>query len=165
MLCNLCLIFDKVLIGTEGFDLFRHFPDHLDKFGRLRRRDPRKVEPIRFDSHVFHQVLEKGEFPPCVVITFQVMAFTGMSPGHPHAVGALTKGRQCEFRAHASCTGNSDHTNIRRIFHPADSGEIGRTVTAPVAQEADNFGFPVWHCFISFQDMAVSFWLLAFYLN
>ncbi len=91
---------------------------------------------------MFHQVLEQGEFSAGVVITFQVMAFAGMSPGYPYAVGTFAQGSQKEFRAHPTGAGNPDDPDIGRIFHPADTGQIRRTVTAPVAQEGGNFWFP-----------------------
>jgi len=61
------------------------------------------------------------------------MAFAGMSPGHPDGVSPLSQAGQYKFGAHAAGTGDSNDPDIRRIFHPADTGQVGRTITAPVA--------------------------------
>ncbi len=61
------------------------------------------------------------------------MAFAGMSPGYPDGIGTLAEGRKEKFWTHSARAGNSDHPDIGRIFHPADSGQIRRSVTAPVA--------------------------------
>src|SRR5210317_228345 len=76
------------------------------------------------------------------------MAFTGMSPRHPDAVGALTQGRQEELRIHPPGTGNSNHPYVGWIFHPSDPCQVGRTVAAPVAQKSNDFRFPFGHGFI-----------------
>jgi hypothetical protein len=82
---------------------------------------------------MFHQILEQGEFATGIVITFQVMAFTGMSPGDPNAVCTLTQRCQKEFRIHPSRAGDADDPDVGRIFHPADAGKIGGAIAAPIA--------------------------------
>jgi hypothetical protein len=82
------------LIRSEGLDVFCHFPDNLHEFGGFSRRYPRKLKTAGFGSHVFHQVLKKSKFAPGVVITFQVMAFSGMSPGYPDTVRSLPQSRE-----------------------------------------------------------------------
>jgi hypothetical protein len=80
-----------------------------------------------------HQFFEKREFSTGKIITFQVMAFAGMSPGDPHPVGPFPQGGQGKLGIHSSRTGNPDHADMWWIFHPADTGQIRRTITAPVA--------------------------------
>ena len=46
------------------------------------------------------QVLEQSELASREVITFQVMAVSGVSPGNPDAVGAVPEGGKDEFGAH-----------------------------------------------------------------
>jgi hypothetical protein len=36
---------------------------------------------------MFHKVLEKNKSSSKIIITFQVMAVAGMSPGNPHPIG------------------------------------------------------------------------------
>jgi len=89
------------------------------------------------------------------------MAFAGMSPGYPDAVGSFTQGGQKEFGTHSSGAGNPDHPDIGRILHPADAGQVGRAIAAPVAQKSHNFWFPIRHYVISFSWMLVSgSWML-----
>jgi hypothetical protein len=95
---------------------------------------------------MFHQILEQGEFASGIIITFQVMAFTGMSPGDPNTVCAFTQGRQKKFGIHPSCTRDADDSDVGRIFHPADAGEISGAIATPIAQKRRNFWFPVRHC-------------------
>jgi hypothetical protein len=116
---------------------------------------------------MFHQILKQSKFATGVVITFQVMAFAGMSPGYPDAVCPFTQGGKKEFGTHPSGAGNPDHPDIGRIFHPAHAGQIGRAIAAPVAQESHNFWFPIRHVKISpFLDTGYSildtgFWILV----
>jgi hypothetical protein len=93
--------------------------------------------------------LKQGEFATGIVITFQVMAFTGMSPGYPDAVSSFPHGRQEKLRIHPAGARNPDDPDIGRVFHPADSGKVGGSITAPVAQESRNFWFPIRHCCVS----------------
>jgi hypothetical protein len=94
---------------------------------------------------VFHQILKKGEFASGVIITFQVMAFTGMSPRHPDAVGPLTQGGQEKFRIHPPGAGDPNRPDVGWIFHPSDACQVGSTIAAPIAQKGNNFRFPFGH--------------------
>ncbi|VTR66586.1 hypothetical protein DESC_480296 [Desulfosarcina cetonica] len=73
------------------------------------------------------------------------MAVPRMSPGHPDAVGPIAKGRQGKFRTHPARTGDADDAHVGRILHPADTGQIGGSITAPVAQKGHDFRFPFSH--------------------
>jgi len=86
-----------------------------------------------FGPHQFHQILKQGEFATGIVITFQVMAFTGMSPGDPDAVGTFPQGRQEKLRIHPAGARNPDDPDVGRVLHPADAGQVGGPVAAPVA--------------------------------
>jgi hypothetical protein len=98
---------------------------------------------------MFHQVFEQGELTTSIVITFQVMALTRMSPRNPNTIGPFPQSSQKEFRTHPAGAGNSYHSNIGRILHATDPGQIRRTVTAPIAEKTDNFRFPLRHVHIS----------------
>jgi hypothetical protein len=39
-----------------------------------------------FEAHIFHKVFEKDESSSKIIITFQVMAISGMSPGNPDPI-------------------------------------------------------------------------------
>jgi len=71
---------------------------------------------------MLHQVSKQDEFSTGVIITFQVMAFAGMSPRYPNGIGTLPQSRQSEFGTHAAAAGDSDDPDIGGIFHPADAG-------------------------------------------
>jgi hypothetical protein len=55
------------------------------------------MQPSRLHSYVFKEVFKKSELTAGVVITFQVMAVSGVSPGNPNAVGPVAKSRQNEL--------------------------------------------------------------------
>jgi hypothetical protein len=150
MLGYLGLGFYKSFVGAQFSDGFGDVVDDFDKLGRFRRRHPGKLQASGGDSHVFHQILEQRKLASGVVITFQVMAFTRMSPGHPHAVSPFSQSGQKKLRAHATGAGNPYDTDIGRVFHPAYTGEVGCPVAAPVAQKGNNFRIPFGHQFISF---------------
>ena len=95
---------------------------------------------------MLHQILEQYKFASGIVITFQVMAFAGMSPGDPDTVCAFAQRRQKEFGVHPSRAGDADDPDVGRIFHPADAGKISSAIAAPIAQKSRNFWFPVRHC-------------------
>jgi hypothetical protein len=98
---------------------------------------------------MLHQILEQGEFASGIVITFQVMAFAGMSPGDPNTVCTFTQRRQKKFGIHPPCARDADDPDVGRIFHPADAGKISGAITAPIAQKSRNFWLPVRHCCLS----------------
>jgi len=131
--------------GAEGFYGFGYPGDDIDELRGFGRGDPRKMKPSRFYAHMLDEVFEQCEFPACVVITFQVMAFSGMSPGGPDAVGALAEGGQYELGAQAPGTRNTDNPDIGRIFHASHTRQIRSPVTAPVTKEAYDFRFPIRH--------------------
>jgi hypothetical protein len=140
--CYLGRVFGKILIGADGLDFIRNLFDDLDEFGGFGRGDPGKVDAILLDAHMGRQVFKQGKFSTGVVITFQVMAFTGVSPGHPDGVRPLPQGCQCELGTHSAGAGDADDADIGRVFHTTYPGKIRRTVTAPVTQEGYDFGFP-----------------------
>jgi hypothetical protein len=94
---------------------------------------------------MFHQIFKQREFATGVVITFQVMAFTGMSPGNPDAVRTFAQGGQKEFGTHPAGARYPDNPDIGRILHSADARQIGSPIAAPVAKKSDNFRFPIVH--------------------
>ena len=70
------------------------------------------MESSRFDPYVFKQALEKCEFPSSVVITFQVMAVSGMSPGYPYPVRAVPESGKYELGAYTAGTGDPYYPEI-----------------------------------------------------
>ena len=91
------------------------------------------MNALGLDTHMGHQFVEKGEFPTSKIITFQVIAFARMSPGYPDPIGPFPQSSQGKLGIHSSRAGNPDHADMRRILHPADTGQVRRAVTAPVA--------------------------------
>jgi len=82
---------------------------------------------------MFHKIIEKSEFSAGIIITFQVMAFARMSPGHPDTVSPLHEGRKKKLGAHTPGAWYSDDPDVRRILHPSDTRKVSGSVAAPVA--------------------------------
>jgi hypothetical protein len=120
-------------MGSQRLDHIGDLIDHFHKFRRLCRGDPGKLEAAGLNPHIFNKVFKQRKFSSGIVITFQVMAISRMSPGHPDAVRALSEGGQNKLRAHSTGTGNSNHPDMGWIFHPADARKICSAITAPVA--------------------------------
>jgi hypothetical protein len=134
-LINLGFGFHVFFRRIQRFDLIGDLFDHIHELGGFSRGNPGKLDPAGLNPRVFQKVFQKGEFSSGVVITFQVMAFAGMSPGHPDGIRALSEAGQNKFGAHAAGAGDPDDPDIGRIFHPADAGQVGGAIAAPVAQK------------------------------
>jgi len=106
------------------------------------------VKPPRLNSNVLQEVLEKGELATGVVITFQVMAVSGVSPGHPNTIRAMPEGGQKELRRNAAGTRHANNSDIWGILKPAYTGQVGGPICAPVAEERRDLRFPVVHAFL-----------------
>jgi hypothetical protein len=91
------------------------------------------MKAARFNSHMLHEIVKKSKFTTGMVITFQVMAFARMSPGHPDPVRTFPQSSKGKFGAHAPGARDPDNPDIRRIFHPAHTRQVRCTITAPVA--------------------------------
>jgi hypothetical protein len=120
-------------MGSQRLDHVSDLIDHFHKFRRLCRGNPGKLEAAGLNPHIFNKVFKQDKFSSGIVITFQVMAISGMSPGHPDAVRALSEGGQNKFRTHSTGTGDSNHPDMGWIFHSADARKIRGAITAPVA--------------------------------
>ena len=96
------------------------------------------MQSARFNPNVLQQIAKKGKFSSGVVITFQVMAVAGMSPGNPDTVGTATKSSQNKLRADAAGAGNPDYPYIWGVLKTAYACKVGRPITAPVTEEGSN---------------------------
>ena len=65
-----------------------------------------------------------------------------MSTGNQNAVGPFLQGLHDIKRIDPSRAGNADNPHIRRILDPADPSQIGSGVSAPVADDGNDFRFP-----------------------
>ena len=103
------------------------------------------MDPSRFNTDMLQEPFEQCEFSSGVIITFQVMAVTRMSPGYPYGVCTLTQCCKDEFGAHPAGARNPDNSEIVRILETAYPGQVRCAITAPVAEESRNLWLPVIH--------------------
>ena len=94
---------------------------------------------------MIEQILEQGELASCVVITFQVMAVAGVSPGNPDPVRTMAEGGEDEFGAHPCRAGHPDDPDIGRVLEAAHACQVCRPIAAPVAKESRYLRLPVVH--------------------
>ncbi len=94
---------------------------------------------------MFQKPLQKGEFSSGVVITFQVMAVTRVSPGNPHSVRPMAEGGKNELGAHTAGARNPDDPEVMGVLETAHPGQVCCPVTAPVAEEGGYLWLPVIH--------------------
>jgi hypothetical protein len=123
----------------------KNFGGYLHELCGLSRGNPRKVKSSRFQADMFEQVLEESELASCVVITFQVMAVSGVSPGNPDPVGTMPESGQDEFGAYPGGAGYPNDPDVGRVLQAAYPGQIRCPVTAPVAKEGCYLGLPIVH--------------------
>ena len=103
------------------------------------------MQPAGFNPDMLQKPLQQGEFSSCVVITFQVMTVSGVSPGYPDAVRPVTEGGQYKLRAHTAGAGYADHPEIRGILKTAHTCQISGSIAAPVTEKGRNLRLPVVH--------------------
>jgi hypothetical protein len=108
------------------------------------------MQPARFNAYMLQQVPEKDEFASGIVITFQVMAVAGVSPGNPHAIRTVSECGKDELGANPPGAGYSDDPDVGRVLKAAHTGKIGCPITAPVTQKGSNSWFPFTHSSLLF---------------
>jgi len=94
---------------------------------------------------MFQEIVQQGKFSSGVIITFQVMALTRVSPRNPNAIRAAHQSRQNELRAHPGGARDPDGPYIRWVLNSIYSSQIAGGITAPAAQEGRNLWFPIIH--------------------
>jgi hypothetical protein len=96
--------------------LLGHLIDNRSKAVTFRGRDPIQPKPILFYAELPQHFLEQWYPAGFFYITFQVMAFAGMSAADEHTVCPQLEGLKDKGRLYTTAAHNSDYTHIRRIF-------------------------------------------------
>jgi hypothetical protein len=139
-----------------------HFLGNFYELVSLGRGYPGKVQPPRFYTNMFQQILEQDKFPSGVIITFQVMTVSRVSPGNPDPIGAMAEGGQNKLRVHPCGTRDPDDPDIGRVLEATYACKISRTITAPVTEKSRNLWFPVIHILSSLQPRSQSRYSVSF---
>ncbi len=101
------------------------------------------MEPAGFNPHVLDEVVKEGELSSGVVITFQVMAVPGVSPGNPNTISTLAESGQDELGIHPPRAGYPDDPDVRGVLQSAYPGKICGAVRTPIAEEGNYLRLPV----------------------
>ena len=136
-------LLDQLACGAQLADLLRDLFDRLHKLGSFSRRDPGKMKAARFYTYIFNQIFKESEFSSGVVITFQVMAVSRVSPRDPDSISTLAKSCQEKLGVHPAGAGHPDCPDVRGILQSAHPGKICGAVRTPIAEEGDYLWLPV----------------------
>jgi hypothetical protein len=68
-----------------------------------------------------------------------------MASGNPYTIHSMPEGHENELGIHPSSAGNTHDPDVRRILEPAHSSQVGRSITAPIAEKSCYFRFPLGH--------------------
>jgi len=123
----------------EGADLFGKLPHRLSEEFPLRGRDPFHQEPLRLNAGEFQQGPEDRHPSGGPVVAGRVVAIADVTTQNHHAVGALFEGANDQFGSDPSGAGDADDFQVGGVFEPGGAGQVRPGVTAPVAEETDDF--------------------------
>jgi len=98
------------------------------------------MKPAGFQAQGMVKIIEKRELAARVVVAGDIMAVSGMATRYPHPVSAAPEGLQDELGAHPARTRYAYYPYVRRIGHPAHSGQVRCPVTAPVTKKGYYLG-------------------------
>lgn len=103
------------------------------------------MKPARLNTNLLQEPFQQSEFSSGVIITFQVMAVARVSPRHPDTISPVTEGCKNELGAYPGRARNPDNPEIGRVLETAHTGQIRRSVTAPVTKKCCNLWLPIAH--------------------
>jgi hypothetical protein len=126
--------------GTQGFEGLGHVRHDVGELLGLGRGNPFEAEALGLEAKVFqHQVNAFGSGLG-FYITFQVMAFTQVSPTYDDTIGALGEGVDDEIGVDHTGAHDPDDAAVGWVLDPGDPGQVGAGVGAPVAEKGDDQG-------------------------
>src|SRR4030043_1438515 len=74
------------------------------------------------------------------------MTLSRVTTGNQNSISAGLQGLHYVKRINSSCAGNADNSYIRWILNSTDARQIGAGISTPVAEDGNNFGFPIFSC-------------------
>jgi len=69
------------------------------------------------------------------------MAVTDVSPTHQDPICTALEGAENKMGGYRSRAHDPNGMNVRGILHSAYPGKVSRSISTPVAEKCDNFGF------------------------
>ena len=113
--------------------MFSHLVNDAGKAVTLRRGYPVETHSGFFNAELGQHFLEQGYAAGGLYITFQVMAFAGMSAADEYAVSPFFKGFKNEGGVDPPGAHDTHYSDIGFVFLPGRTGEVGASIGAPVA--------------------------------
>jgi hypothetical protein len=125
--------------GPHGPYFSGEFRDHFSKARGFGRRHPVNGKTLGINARIFQDRLDNGASGQGFFITFQVMAFPGMSPHDNDTVSPFAKSFYHHFRVDHAGTHHPDCPEVWRILDAHYSCQIPAGICTPVAQKTDDF--------------------------
>ncbi len=102
---------------------------------------PEYLDSILANSGQLEQLLDDFDALCSIVITFQVMAVSEVSPKHQYTVKTAPQALYDVQRVNPSGTESPDNSDRRGVLESGHTGQIGAGVRAPVAEKCEHLWF------------------------
>ena len=106
---------------------------HLDKSGRFGRGNPLDRKTTGVHGHVLKDHSDSFRTGQCNVITFQVMAFSQVSPHNDYAIRTLGQGIDHQVRMNHARAHDSYRAHVWWILHSGNARQVASGIGAPSA--------------------------------
>jgi len=103
------------------------------------------MKPAWLQACILQQVLYNRKLATGDQVATDVVAVARMSARYPDAVNSPAECVHDKLQTHTSCARNPYDLDVDRIFHPAYSGQVSRSVTTPVTQKSHDSWFELCH--------------------
>ena len=99
------------------------------------------MNPFRIDPEGLQEFPKKNPTSAGVKITTGVMAIAGMATADQHGIGTGFEGFDDQVKVDPPRTGETNDSQVRRIFQPTRTGKVGTEIGTPVANKRNDFRF------------------------
>jgi len=121
-------------------DRFGHFIHQFGKLFPFTGTDPFKPQTFLFYPHLGDEFFQKLESPETFIISFLVMAVSGVATAYKNSVGALFECFQNKCWFYPAGTHDPYDPDVRGIMKPGSACKISAGIGTPVAEKSDDSG-------------------------
>ena len=124
--------------GAERLDLGHDARHLVGEALALGGAGVEALQSCRLDAQVGERPAQEDEAPQGLHRLDAVVAVLRPAAGHDHRVGALGEALEDELGLHAPGAHQADEPDVVRVLGASRAGQVGRSVAAPVAGEAQD---------------------------
>jgi len=99
------------------------------------------MDPFHIEPEGLQEFPKEDPTSAGVKITTGVMAIAGMATADQHGIGTGFEGFDDQVKVDPPRTGETDDSQVRRIFQPTRAGKVGTEIGTPVANKRNDFRF------------------------